>query len=175
MCIDFVVFQLPSYVWLFVTATHLAPLSIISWSLLKFMSIESVMLSNHRILCHPLLLLPLIYPRIGIFSTEGTLHIWWPKYWCFSFSISPSNEYSGSVSFRIAWFDLSVQRILKSLLQYHNLKAPILCCSAFFMVQLSYLCMTTGKTTTLTMQTFVCKVMVFSMLSQLVIHFPSKE
>ena len=130
VCIDFVVVQLPSCVWLFVTAAHWAPLSfLISWSLLKFMSIESVMLSNHLILCHPLLLLPLIFPSIRIFSTEVTLPIWWPKYWCFSFSISPSNEYSGLISSWIDWFDLlAIQVSLKSLLQYHNLKASILQC-----------------------------------------------
>ena len=130
VCIDFVVVQLPSCVWLFVTAAHWAPLSfLISWSLLKFMSTESVMLSNHLILCRPLLLLPLIFPSIRIFSTEVTLPIRWPKYLCFSFSISPSNEYSGLISFWIDWFDLlAIQVSLKSLLQDHNLKASILCC-----------------------------------------------
>ena len=117
-----------------------------------------------------------IFPSIRVFSNVLALHIWWQKYWSFNFSISLSNEYSGLIYFRIDRFDLLVvQRTLKSLLQHHNSKASILQCSIFFMVQLSYLCMTTGKTTTLTMQTFVCKVMVFSMLSQLVIHFPSKE
>ena len=109
----------------------------ISWSLLKFMSIESLMLSNHLILCHPLLLLPSIFPSIGVFSNELAFCIRWPKYW--SFSISPSNEYSGLISFMIDWFDLlAVQGILKSLLQHHSLKALILQRSALFMVQLSH-------------------------------------
>ena len=138
------------------------------------MSIESVRLSNHLILCCPLLLFPSVFPSIRIFSTEVTLPIWWPKYWCFSFSISPSNEYSGLISFWIDWFDLlAIQVSLKSLLQDHNLKASILQCSAFFMVQLSHPHMTTGKTITLTRQTFVGKVMplLFNMLSRLVIAF----
>ena len=110
----------------------------ISQNLLKFMSIESVMPSNHLIFCHPLLLLPSIFPSIGVFSNESALCIRWPRYWSFSFSISPSNEYSGLISFRIDWFDLlSVQETLKSLLQHHSSKASILQCSAFFMVQLS--------------------------------------
>ena len=122
------------------TAAHQAPLSFTtSWSLLKFMSSESVMLSNHLILCHPLLLLPSIFPRIRLFSNESALHVRWPKYW--SFSISPSNEYSGLISFRIDWFDLlAVQGILKSLLQHHNSKASILWHSVFLMVQLSHHC-----------------------------------
>ena len=116
----------------------------ISWSLLRFMSIESVMLSNHLILCHPLLLLPSIFPSSWVFSNELALHIMWTKFW--SFSISPSNEYSGLISFRIDWFDLlAVQGALKSLLQHHNLKASILWLSAFFMFQLSHLNMTTEK------------------------------
>ena len=120
-----------------------APLSsTVSWNLLKFMSFESVMPSNHLILCHPLLLLPSILPSIRVFSSESTLCIRWPKYWSFSFSISPSNEYSGLISFRIVWFDLlAVQWILKSLLQHHSSKASILQCSAFFIVQLSHLYM----------------------------------
>ena len=128
------------------TAAHHASLSFtISWSLHKLMCIESVMPSNHFILCHPLLLLPLIFPSIRIFSNESTLCIRWPKYW--SFSISPSNEYSGLISCRIYWFDLlAVQGTLKSLLQHHNSKASILRCSDFFMVQLSHLYMTTVKT-----------------------------
>ena len=131
----------------------------ISWSSLKLMSIESVMPSNHLILCHPLLLLPSIFPSIRVFSDVSALHIRWPKDWSFSFSINPSNEYSGLISFRIDWFDLlAVQRTHKSLLQHHNLKASILWCSAFFMVQLSHLYMTTGKTIALTMWTFVGKV-----------------
>ena len=118
------------------------------------MSIESVMPSNHLILCHPLLLLPSIFPSIRVFSSNSVLHMRWPKYW--SFSISPSNEHSGLISFRVAWFDLhAVHGTHKSLLQHHSSKASILCCSAFFMVQLSHLHMTTGKTIALTMRTFV--------------------
>ena len=118
------------------------------------------MLSNHLILCHPLLLLPLIFLNIRVFSNESALHIRWPVYWSFNFSISPSNEYSGQISFRIDWFDLLVvQGILKSLLECHNLRASVLQCSAFFMVQLSHLYMTTGKTIIFTTQTFVGKVM----------------
>ena len=128
-------------------------------SLLKLISIELVMPSNHLILCRPLLLLPSIFPRIRVFSNESALHIKWPKNWSFSFSISSSNEYSGLVSFRIGWFDLlAVQGTLKSILQHHNLKAWIFR-SAFFMVQLSHPYMTTGKTIALTIQTFVSKVM----------------
>ena len=131
-----------------------------SRSLLKLMSIESVMPSNHLILCHPLLLLPSIFPSIRVFSNESALRIRWPKYCCFSFSISPSNEYSGLISFWIDWFDLpAVQGTLKSLLQDHSLKASILWLSAFFIVQLSHPYMTTRKTITLTRQTFVDKVM----------------
>ena len=136
--------------------------------LLKLMSIESVMPSNHLILCHPLFLLPLIFPRIRVFSNELALCIRWPKYWSFNLSISPSNEYSGLISFRIDWFDLNtVQGTLKSLLQHHSLKALILWCSPFFMVQLSHPCMTTGKTIALPIQTLVGKVMtlLFNMLS----------
>ena len=116
-----------------------------SWSLLKFMSIESVMLSNHLILCHPLILLPPIFPRIRIFSNESILLIRWPKFWSFSFTISPSSEYSGLISLKIDWLDLAIQGTLKSL-QHHSSKMSILCCSAFFMVQLLYPHMTTGKT-----------------------------
>ena len=124
------------------------------------MSIESVMPSNHLILCHPLLLQPSIFPTIGVFSKESVLCIRWPKYWCFSFSISPFNEHSGLISFRIDWFDLlAVQGTLKSLLQHHSSKASILWCSAFFMVQLSHPYMTTGKTIALTRWAFVGKVM----------------
>ena len=134
--------QLLSCVWLFVTpwtAARQASLSITnSQSSLKFMSIESVMPSNHLILCHPLLLLSSIFPSIKVFSNESVLHIRWPKYWSFSFNISPSNEYLGLISFRIDWFDLlTVQGTLKSLLQHHSSKASILRDSAFFMVQLS--------------------------------------
>ena len=130
--------------------------------------------SNHLILCHPLLLLPSIFPRIRVFSNESVLPIRCPKYWSFSFSISPSNEYSGLISFRIDWFDLpAVQGTLKSLLQHHSPKASILQHSAFFIVQLSHPYMTIGKTIALTRQTFVSKVMslLFSMLSSLVITF----
>ena len=140
------------------TAARQASLSITnSQNLLKLMSFESVMLSNHLILCHPLLLLPSIFPSIRVFSSESVL---WPKYWSFSFSISASNEYSGLISFRIDWFDLlAVQGTLKNLLQHHSSKASILQCSAFFTVQLSHPYMTTGKTIALTRQTFVRKVM----------------
>ena len=134
--------QLLSHVWGFETprtAAHQASLSITnSQSLLKVMSIESVMPSNHQILCRPLLLLPSIFPSIRVSSNESVLWIRWPKYWSFSFSISPSNGYSGLISFRIDWFDLAVQGTLKSLLWHHSSKASILWCSAFFMVQLSY-------------------------------------
>ena len=128
---------------------------IISWSLLKLMSIESVMPSNHLILCRPLLLLPSIFSSIRVFSNESVPRIRWPKYWSFSFSfsISPSNEHSVLISFRIDWFDLlAVQGTLKSLLQHHSSKASILQCSAFFMVQLSHPYMTTGKTIALTIR-----------------------
>ena len=146
-----VVVQLLSPVWhfaiLWTVACQASLFFTVSWSLLKLMSIESVMLSNHLILCHPILLLPSIFPSIRIFSSESALHIGWPKYWSFSFSISPFNECSGLISFRINWFDLfAVQGTLKNLLQYCSSKASILQCSAFFMVQLLYPCMTTGKT-----------------------------
>ena len=128
-----------------------------SWSLLKLMSIESVIPSNHLILCHPLLLPPSIYPRVRIFSNESVLHIRWPKYWSSSFSVSPSNEYSGLISFRIDWLDfLAVQGTVKSL-QHHSSKGSILQCSAFFIVQLSHPYMTSGKTIALTRWTFVGK------------------
>ena len=124
------------------------------------MSIESVVPSNHLILCHPLLLLPSIFPSIRVFSSESVLCIRWPKYWSFCFNISPSNEHSGLISFSIDWLDLlAVQGTLKSLLQYHSSKASILQCSAFFIVQLSHSYMTTGKTIALTRWTFVGKVM----------------
>ena len=138
------------------------------------MSIESVMPSNHLILCHPLLLLPSIFPSIRVFSSESALHIRWPKYWSFSFSLSPSNEHPGLISFRMGWLDLlAVQGTLKSLLQHHSSKASILWCSAFFMVKLSHPYMTTGKTIALTRWTFVSKVMslLFNMLSRLVLAF----
>ena len=145
----------------------------ISWSLLKLMSIEPVMLSSHLILCH-LLLLPSIFPSIRVFSNVSDLPIRWPKYWNFSFNISPSNEYSGFISFRIDWLDLLVvQGTPKSLLQHHSSKASILQQSAFFMVQLSHSYMTTGKTIVMIIWTFIGKVMslLFSMLSRLVITF----
>ena len=135
------------------------------------MSIESVMLSNHLIFCHPLLLLPPVFPSIRIFSNELALHIRWPKYWSFSFSISPSSEYSGLISFRIDWLDLlAVKWTLKSPLQHYNSKASDLRHSPFFMAQLSHPYMTTGKTIALTMGTFVSKVMslLFNMLSRFV-------
>ena len=142
------------------------------------MSIESVMTSNHLILYFPLLFPPSVFPSIRVFSSESVLCIRWPKYWSFSFSISPSNEYSGLISFRMDWLDLlAVQGTLKSPLQHHSSKASILQCSAFFKVQLSCPYMTTGKTIALTRQTFVGKVMslLFNMLSRLVINFPSKK
>ena len=145
----------------------------ISQSLLKLMSIESVVLSNHLILCRPHLLLPSVFPSITAFSSESALYIRWPKYWSFSFS--PSNDYSGLISFRIDWLALlAVQGTLKSLLQHHNSKVSILWHSAFFMVQLSHLDMTIGKTIALTIQTFVGKVMslLFNTLSSFVIAFP---
>ena len=172
----YVVVQPLSCVWLFATpwtAACQASLSFTaSQSLLKFMSIESVMPSNRLILYDLLLLLPLILPSIRFFSNDSVLHIRWPEYWSFSFSISPSNEYSGLISFRIDWFDLlAVQGTLKSLLQYHSSKASILWCPAFFMVQLftsvhDYYIALTG-------QTFVGKVMslLFNILSMLVIAF----
>ena len=138
------------------------------------MSIESVMPLNHLILCRPPFLLPSIFPSIRVFSNESALCIRWPKYWSFSFGISPSNEYSGLISFRIDWLDfLAVQGILKSLLQHHSSKASILWCSSFFIVHLSHPYMTTGKTIALTRWTFVGKVisLLFKMLSRLVITF----
>ena len=135
------------------------------------------MLSNHLILYRPLLLLPLVFPSIRVFSSESVPLIRWPKYWSFSFRISPSSEYSGLISFRIDWFDLAVQGTLKSLLQHHSSKASILQCSVFFMVQLSHPCITTGKTVTLTIWTFVCKVMslLFNMRSRFVTTFLSRS
>ena len=157
------------------TAARQASLSITnSQSLLKLMCIEPEMLSNHLILCHLLLLLPSIFPTIRVFSNESVLRITWPEYWSFSFSISPSNEYSGLISFRIYWLDLlAVQVTLNCLLQHHSSKASILRHSAFFIVPLSHPYMTTGKTIALTRQTFVGKVMslLFNMLSMLVITF----
>ena len=170
--------QLLSHVQLFVTpwtAACQASLSIAnSWSLLKLVSIESVMPSNHLILCHPLLLLPSIFPSIRVFSNQSVLRIRWPKYWSFSFSISPSNEYSGLISFRMDWLDLlAVQGILKSLRQHHSSKASILRRSAFFTVQFSHPYTTTGKTIALTRQTFVGKVtsLLFKVMSLLFSNF----
>ena len=167
---------MPSHVRVFATswtAAHQASLSITnSQSLLKLMSIESVMPSNHLILCYPLLLLPSIFPSIRVFSNESVLLIRWPK--SFSFSISPSNKHPGLIPFRMDWFDiLVVQGTLKSLLQHHSSKTSILQWSAFFRVQLSHPYMTTGKTIALTRQTFLDKVMslLFNMLSRLVIAF----
>ena len=138
------------------------------------MVIKSVMPSKHLILCHPLLLLPSIFPSNRVFPNESVLPFWWPKYWSFSFSISPSNEYLGHISFRMDWLDLlAVQGTLKSLLQHHSSKASILWCSAFFTVQLSHPYMTTGKAIALTRWTFVDKVLslLLNMLSRLVITF----
>ena len=172
-----------SLVQLFVTpwtAACQASLSITnSQSLAKPTSIESVMASNHRILCHPLLLLPSIFPSIRDFSNVSALRIRWPKYWSFSFSISPSNEHPGLISFRMDWTPLGwldllvVQGTLKSLLWHHSSKASILWCSVFFTIQLSHPYMTTGKTIALARWTFVDKVMslLFNMLSRLVITF----
>ena len=166
-----------SRVWLFATpwtAANQASLSITnSRSSLRLMSIESVMPPHHLILCHPLLLLPSIFPSIRVFSNESALRIRWPKYWSFSFNISPSKEYPGLISFRMDWLDLlAVQGTLKSLLQHHSSKASILGCSAFFIVQLSHPYMSTGKTIAFNTQTFAGKVMslLFNM-SRLVITF----
>ena len=157
------------------TAARQASLSITnSQSYPKLMSIESVVPSNHLILCHPLLLLPSIFLRLRVFSNESVICIRWSKYWSFSFSISPSSEYSGLISFRLDWLDLlAVQGTLKSLLQHHSSKASILWCSTLFVVQLLYPYMTSGKTIALTRQTFVGKVMslLFNKLSRLVITF----
>ena len=150
------------------------PVPTVSWSLLKLMSIELVMASSHLILCHPLVLLPSIFPSIRVFSSESALCVRWPKCWSFSFSISPSNEYSGLISLSIDWFDLlAVQGTPKNLLQQHSLKSSILLHLAFFMVQLSHLYTTTGKTVSLTIWTFVGKVisLLFNMLSRFVIAF----
>ena len=170
--------QLLSHVQLFPTpwpAALQASLSIAnSQSLLKLMSVQLVVPSSHLILCCSLILLPSIFSRIRVFSNESVLCIRWPKYWSISFSISPSNEYSGLISFRMDCLDLlAVQGTLKSLIQHHSSKASVLHCSAFFIVQRSHPYMTTGKTTTLTRWTFVDKVMslLFNMLSRLVIMF----
>ena len=149
-----------SHVWLFAipwTAACQASLSFtISWSLLKLMSIESVMPSNHLILCCPFLLLPSVFPSIRVFSSESAIHIRWPKYWSFSFNISSSNEHPGLISFRMDWLDLlAVQGTLKSLLQHHSSKASVLQCSAFFMFQLSHQYKTTAENTALTTRSFL--------------------
>ena len=174
----FIEFSCVSCFWLSATpwtVAHQASLSITNcWSLLKLMSIKSVMPSNHLILCCLLVPLPSIFPCIRVFSNESVLHIKWPKYWSLSFSISPFNEYSGLISFVINWLDLlAVQGTLKSLLQHHSSKASVLQHSAFFMVQLSHPYMITGKTIALTRWTFVGKVtsLLFNMLSGLVIAF----
>ena len=157
------------------TAPRQASLSINNFqSLLKLMSTESLMSSNHLILCHPLFLLPSIISSFRVFSNESVFHIRWPKYWSFSFNISPSNEYSRLISFRIDWLHLlALQGTLKSLLQRHSSKASLLQCSAFFIVQLSHPYMTTGKTIPLTWWTFVGKIMalLFNMVSSFVITF----
>ena len=157
------------------TSAHQASLSITnSRSLFKLMSIASVIPCSHLILCHPLLLPSSVFPSIRVFSNESVLHIRWPKYWSFSFSISPSNEYSGLISCRIDWLDLlAVQGTLKSLFQQHSSKASVLQCSAFFTVQLSHPYMTIGNTIALTRWNFVGKVMslLYNMLSRLVIAF----
>ena len=164
------------YPW---TAERQASLSVTkSQSLPKLMSNESMMPSNHLILCHPRLFLPSIFPTIRVFSNESALSIRWPKYWSFSFNISPSNEHPGLISFRMDWLDLlAVQGTLKSLFQHHSSKASILRSSAFFTVQLSHPYMTTGKTIVLTRRTFVGKVMswLFNMLSRLVITFLARN
>ena len=173
--------QLLSHVRLFGTlwtAAHQASLSTTnSWSPPKLMSIESVMPSNHLILCRPLLLLPSIFPGSSVFSNESALRIMRPKYWSFSFNISPFNEHRGLISFRMDWLDLlAVQGTLKNLLQHHSSKS-ILCCSAFLIVQLSHAYMTTGKTIALTRRTFVGKAMslLSNILSRLSHNFTSKE
>ena len=171
----FVVVQSLSHIRLLVTpltaARQASLFFTISRSLLKLMSTESMMPSNHLILCHLLLLIPSVFPSIRVCSNESALHIWLqPKYLSFSFSIHPSNEYSGLISFRVDWLDLlAVQGTLKSLLQHHSSKTSILQCSVFFMVQLSYPYMTTGKTIALTRQNFVGKVI--SLLFVVVVFF----
>ena len=175
------VVQSLSHVQLFATpwiAAHQASLSFTISYLLKFMSIKSVMPSNHLILCHPLLRQPSMFPSIRVFSNESALRLRWPKYWSSSFSISPSNGYSGLISFRIDWFILlAVQGTLKSLLQHHSSKASILWPSAFFIAQLSHSYMTTGKTMALTRQTFVGKVMslLFNTLFRFFIAFLARS
>ena len=178
LCAQFSSVQSLSRVWLFATpwtaARQVSLFITNSQSSPTPMTIESVMPSNHLILCHPLLLLPSVFPSIRVFSNESALCIRWPKYWSFTFNISPSNEHPGLISFRIDWLDLlAVQGTFKSLLQHHSSKASVLRCSAFFTVQLSHPYMTTGKTIALTRRTFVDKVMslLLNMLSRLVITF----
>ena len=174
----FIVVQSLSHVWLFATpwtaACQVSLSFTISWSLLKFMSIELVMSPNHFILCHLLLFLPSIFPSIRVFSNEMALRIRWPKYWSFSFSISSSNDYSGLISFRIDWFDrLAVWGTLKSLLQHNSSKASVLQRPPLFMAQLLHPYMTTGKSIALTRWTSVGKIMslLFNLLSTFVIAF----
>ena len=184
MCAVFSCFssvQSLSHVWLFATPWTAALQASLSfnncWTLLKLMSIESVMPSNHLILCHPLLLLPSILPSIRAFSNESLLRMRWPKYWSFSLNIGPSYEHPGLISFRMDWLDLlTVQGTIKRL-QYHSSKASILLRLAFFTVQLSHPYMTTGKIITLTRQTFVRKVMslLFNIMFRLVITFLPKS
>ena len=181
-CFQFSSVQSLSCVQLFATPwTRVCQASLFntnSQSLPKPMSIESVMPSNHLILCRPLLLLPSIFSSIRVFSNDSALRIWWPKYWSFSFNISPSNEHPGPISFRMDRLDLhAVQGTLKSLLQHHGSKASILQCSAFFTVQLSHPYMTNGKNINVTRWTFVGKVMslLLNMLSRFGHNFPSKE
>ena len=161
------------------TAAHQVSLSITNTqSLLKLMSIESVMPSNHLILCCLLLLLPSTFPSIRVFSNESVLHIRWPKYWSFGFSITPSSEYSGLISFRMDWLDLlAIQGTLRSLPQHHSSKASVLQHSVFFILQISYPYVTTGKTTAKTRRTFVGKVMslLFNMLSRLLLAFLKEQ
>ena len=161
-CLQFSSVQLLSCVWLFVTPRNAELQALLSftssWSLPKLMSIESVMLSNHLMLCHPLLLLPPVFPCVMVFSNESALHIRWPEYWSFSFDISLSNEHPRLISFRMDWLDLLAgQETLKSLLWHHSSKASIFWHSAFFIVQLSYPYVTTGKTIALTRRTFIGK------------------
>ena len=179
---DYQLVQSLAHIWLFVTpwtTACQASLSITnSWRLHKLMSIASVMPSNCLILCRPLLFMPSIFPSIRVFSSELVFPIRWPKYWSFSFSISPLNEYSGLISFRMNWLDLlAVQGTFRSLLQHHSSKASILWCSAFFKVQLSHPYMTTGKTIALSRWTFVGKVMslLFKYAVQVGHSFSSKE
>ena len=180
--VNIVVAHSLSHVWLFATlwtAAHKASLSITnSQSFLKLMSIQLVMPSNHLILCCPLLLLPSVFPSIRVFSSRSVLLIRWPKYWSFSFNISPSKEHPGLISFRMDWLDLlAVQGTLKSLLQNHSSKASIFWRSAFFTVQISHLYMTTGKTIALTRRTFVGKVRVSAFEYAIYVghNFSSKE